>query len=104
MQQPLKFWVREKNQSQAEINYVVPFDQYIIPLEVKSGKTGRLKSLVQYMEPTNHTYAIRLYAGQIGVNLLQTPSGKSIHLLNFPYYLIGELTTYLQHFISGNIQ
>jgi hypothetical protein len=32
----LSFWVREKKQSNAEVDFVVPFKQYVIPVEVKS--------------------------------------------------------------------
>ncbi|MES0341949.1 MAG: AAA family ATPase, partial [Candidatus Humimicrobiaceae bacterium] len=41
----VQFWVREKKQSNAQIDYVVPFDNYVIPIEVKAGKAGRLRSL-----------------------------------------------------------
>src|SRR3989338_5717686 len=87
-QKPLKFWVREKAKSQAEVDYVIPFQQYLIPIEVKSGKTGTLKSLMQFMELTNHNKAIRLYAGKIKTDGLKTPSGKKFHLINLPYYLV----------------
>ena len=102
IRQELKFWVREKPQSHAEIDYVVLFNQYLIPIEVKSGKTGRLKSLMQYMELTPHTYAVRFYAGKIQTDFLQTPSKKSFHLLNLPYYLVGELEQYLHHLTSNH--
>ncbi len=100
IQQKLKFWVREKPQSQAEVDYVVPFQQYLIPVEVKSGTTGRLKSLLQYMELANHSYAVRFYAGEMHLDALQTPSGKPFQLLNLPYYLVGELDHYLHFLIS----
>ncbi|MCH9769243.1 MAG: DUF4143 domain-containing protein [Gammaproteobacteria bacterium] len=99
----LKFWVREKAQSNAEVDYVVPFKEYLIPVEVKSGKTGRLRSLLQYMESTHHGYAVRLYAGEIKIDSLQTSTGKSFKSLNLPYYLVGELEHYLQIMESGNL-
>ncbi len=98
-QQHLKFWVREKVQSNAEVDYVVPFNQFLIPIEVKSGATGRLKSLAQFMEQTNHEYAVRLYAGKLQTDQLKTLSGKQFTLLNLPYYLISQLKQYLQHLI-----
>jgi len=74
--QALKFWVRETSHSNAEIDYVIPFEQFLIPIEVKSGKTGTLKSLVQYMSATNHPYAIRLYAGPIQIDELKTTTNQ----------------------------
>ncbi|MCX7120957.1 MAG: AAA family ATPase [Gammaproteobacteria bacterium] len=96
--QPLKFWVREKAQSQAEVDYIMPFEKYLIPIEVKSGKTGQLKSLLQFMEIANHDFAIRLYAGKIKLDELKTPSGKSFRLLNLPYYLTSQLNYYVKQF------
>lgn len=91
----LKFWVREKIPSSAEVDYVVSYDRYLIPIEVKSGKSGTLRSLQQYMEMTNHSYAVRFYAGRIQTNILETPSKKKFTLLNLPYYLVGNLRQYL---------
>ncbi|GAF67204.1 unnamed protein product, partial [marine sediment metagenome] len=34
------FWVREKKQSSAEVDFVFQFDRYIFPLEIKAGKSG----------------------------------------------------------------
>lgn len=92
----LKFWVREKAQSNAEVDFVIPFNQYLIPVEVKSGKTGTLRSLMQYMDETNHTVAVRLYAGKIQLDQLTTLSGKAFQLLNLPYYLVSELQNYVR--------
>ena len=39
------FWVREKKQSSAEVDFIVQSGQHIIPVEVKSGKSGTLRSL-----------------------------------------------------------
>ncbi len=100
LQQTLKFWVREKPQSNAEVDYVVPFQQHLIPIEVKSGTAGRLRSLMQYMEATDHTYAIRFYAGKIQQDELQTSSGKTFTLLSLPYYLVSCLQQYLQQFVQ----
>jgi len=97
--QQLKFWVREKPQSNAEVDFVVPFERYIIPIEVKSGKSGTLRSLIQFIDRADHPYAIRLYAGKLQQDTLQTPAGKTFYLLNLPYYLVGQLQYYLQDFV-----
>jgi predicted AAA+ superfamily ATPase len=94
-QKPLKFWVREKAQSSAEVDYVIQHDQYLIPIEVKSGETGKLKSLMQFMEITNHTIAIRLYAGKIKKDIVETSSGKKFTLINLPYYLVSQIDSYI---------
>ncbi len=45
----LYYWVRETKSSSAEIDYVISNGSDIIPIEVKAGKTGRLKSLHQFI-------------------------------------------------------
>lgn len=94
--QQLKFWVRDKKQSTAEVDFLIPFEDYLIPIVVKSGKAGSLKSLMQYMELSPHPYSIRLHAGPIQIETVHTPSGKAFFLFNLPYYLAGKLNDYMR--------
>jgi uncharacterized protein len=41
----LYYWIRDKRGSSAETDYLIEKDGKIIPIEVKSGKSGKLKSL-----------------------------------------------------------
>ncbi|MEM1243943.1 MAG: AAA family ATPase, partial [Pseudomonadota bacterium] len=70
---------------------------------IKSGKTGTLKSLMQFIENADHPWAIRLYAGQLQKDSLRTPSGKKFYLLSLPYYLITQLTEYIALLIENKI-
>ncbi|MBW2595383.1 MAG: ATP-binding protein, partial [Deltaproteobacteria bacterium] len=70
------FWIREKKQSNAEVDFIIPYKEYIIPVEVKSGKTGALRSLHQFIDRSSHPYAIRLYAGPLEKIQTKTPAGK----------------------------
>ncbi len=101
MIQNLSFWVREKKQSSAEIDFIIPFDNFIIPLEVKSGKAGKLKSLHYFLNLAPHPYGVRIYSGPLQINTLRTSQGKEIKLLNLPFYLVGEIKTYLEWFIHS---
>jgi len=92
----LSFWVREKKQSNAEVDFVVPFKQYVIPVEVKSGKTGTLRSLHQFINRSNHPYAVRLYAGPLAKTTAETPEGKPYTLLSLPYFLAGKIHDYME--------
>lgn len=94
--QSIYFWTREKNQSQAEIDFVYPFESEVVPIEVKSGPTGKLKSLHLYMENTKVNYAIRFYAGKIQLDTLYTKEGKRFYLLNLPYFLVSKIEEYIQ--------
>jgi len=95
------FWVREKNQSSAEVDLVVQFNKILIPVEIKSGKEGKLKSLHQFVEASPHPYAVRMYAGKFSIEEHSTKSGKKYFLMNVPYYLSTKLNEYLGYFVSN---
>jgi predicted AAA+ superfamily ATPase len=95
------FWVRKKSQSQAEIDFLVQYKGYVIPVEVKSGKTGRLRSLHQFMDRCPHPYAVRMYAGHLEIQRVNSPSGKNFYLLNLPYFLASSVHKYLGWMIEN---
>ena len=88
--QPLVFWTREKKQSTAEVDYLVPYKQIALPIEVKSGKAGRLRSLHLFMDQTEHPYAMRVHSGPLSVDEVHTIGGKKFNLINLPFYLLGS--------------
>jgi len=92
----IAFWVREKPTSVAEIDYLHQYRDKLIPVEVKSGATGSLRSLIQFMELSPQDMAIRFYSGKILVSTLMTPGGKTFRLLNLPYYLVSRVDNYLE--------
>lgn len=96
--QPLLFWVREKNNSNAEVDFLLSTSYGMIPIEVKSGATGHLKSLLLYVEESKTPLAIRLYAGEYRSEELETPNGQKFTLLNLPYCLAGKLQEYVAEF------
>ncbi|MFT4203824.1 MAG: AAA family ATPase [Chitinophagaceae bacterium] len=96
------FWVREKAQSSAEVDVVVPYNNYLIPVEIKSGSTGSLKSLHQYMDTVDHPYAVRIYGGELEIQHTKTPQGKPYILMHLPYYLGTKLYEYLGYLVEGN--
>ena len=95
------FWVREKKQSSAEVDLVIPFRGLLIPVEIKSGPIGKLRSLHQFMDSCTHVYAVRMYAGKFEIHTAKTINGKEFKLLNLPYFLGIKLTEYLEWFIES---
>lgn len=95
------FWVRDKTQSSAEVDLILSHKGYLIPIEIKSGKTGTLKSLHQFVNKANHPFAIRIYGGEFSIEETKTPEGKSYYLMNLPYYLGTLLNDYIQYFIKN---
>lgn len=95
------FWIREKKQSSSEVDLVYPYQDKVIPIEIKSGATGTLKSLHQFMDRTDHPYAIRIYGGEYKVENSTTIAGTPFLLMNLPYYLGTQLPNYIEYFISS---
>jgi hypothetical protein len=95
------FGVRAKKQSSAEVDLVVQFNKMVIPVEIKSGKEGKLKSLPQFIEEAPHLYAVRMYAGKFSIERHATRSGKPYFLMNLPYYLSTKLFDYLNYFATN---
>ena len=96
----LRFWIREKGV--AEVDFLYQFKEFVIPIEIKSGKAGKLRSLNLFMEKSDHPYAIRVYSGKSRVDNIQIPSGKTYVLYSMPYYLLSRLNEVIEWLISNS--
>jgi len=94
------FWVREEKDSTAEVDLLYQYGKYVIPIEVKSGKQGRLRSLHQFVDRANHPFALRLYAGEFRVEKAKTPSGTPYILANIPYFLSSKIPQYIEFLLN----
>ncbi len=56
----LYYWNRLKKGSLAEIDYVYQYKNQIVPIEVKAGKAGTLKSLLQFAKENESPFSVRL--------------------------------------------
>jgi len=95
------FWIREKKQSSAEVDLVYTYKEKVIPIEIKSGKEGTLRSLHQFVDRSNHRYAVRMYAGEFSITETKTPGGTPYLLLNLPYFLGTKIAEYIQFFVTN---
>lgn len=85
------FWARNKNNSSAEVDYLLPFEGLAIPIEVKSGHNAKLRSLHLYMDAAPHNVAVRVWSQPYSVDDVTTPGGKSFKLINLPFYYVGQI-------------
>ena len=60
LEKNLYFWSREKPQSSAEIDYVIQRKGKIIPVEIKSGSTGKMQSMFVFLNEKKTEYGIRV--------------------------------------------
>ncbi len=100
---PLSFWVREKRNSQAEVDMVLPHKGLLIPVEIKAGAVGKLRSLHQYVDASPHPYAVRMYGGELSVERHRTRAGTDFILLNLPYYLGTQVYAYLDYLMEAEV-
>jgi uncharacterized protein len=97
----LYYWLRDGKANNAEVDFVYHFKNRIIPIEVKSGTTGTLKSLHQYVSKMNIDLAVRFDLNppslqDVEVNLTEdTDKRIKFKLLSLPLYMIGELNRIL---------
>ena len=85
-------WIREKKQANAEVDFLIVKDGNVVPIEVKSGATGSLRSLHSYIDEGGFEVALRLYSGKKSVENAVTPQGrKPYKLVNLPLYYAGKL-------------
>ena len=93
------FWNRQKKNSTAEVDYIHSIGQNVIPVEVKSGKTGTLKSLHQFLMEKKSQLAVRFNADLPSIGkftLLLPESGEmEYQLISLPLYMVGQLNRIL---------
>ena len=99
----VNYWLREGKAANAEVDYVISVDDKIIPIEVKAGSSGRLKSLHQFAGEKNTPFAVRFDTGMASTQHIKTTiqkSGKPVDvqykLISLPLYLIERLPSLIQ--------
>lgn len=83
MQSELFYWDRQMPNSSAEVDYVINVNDRIIPIEVKAGKTGSLRSLQLFLNEKKYDLGIRLSLKTLEVNQ---------RILSIPLYMISEVS------------
>lgn len=91
-QDPVLYYWQRDGQSNAEIDYLIQHHDHIIPIEVKAGSTGSLRSLHYFMHERGLKFAIRIYAGHPNFTPIEVTLNNgaivSYVLLSIPFYLI----------------
>ena len=101
----LCYWTRESKNSSAEIDFLLQHENKVIPIEVKSGKTGTLKSLHLFMQLKGLKVAIRINSDKPSSTPVhaQTNSGKADYqLLSIPFYMTEQIHRLLNQAFSSS--
>ncbi len=98
----MTYWLREGRSNNAELDFLTQVAGEILPIEIKAGKSGALKSLGEFVKarkpkralrfdlnlPTQQTIEIQAQNG--------SPSEKThFDLLSLPLYLVGQVNRLL---------
>lgn len=84
------YWAREKPKGSAEIDFCLTKRGNILGVEVKSGKSGKLKSLISFGDLVKNSILIRIYSGELKKENIQY-SGKNFTLFSLPFYLVPRI-------------
>jgi predicted AAA+ superfamily ATPase len=76
----LLFW--ERNEGQAEVDFITTVGSDIIPIEVKAGVTGKLRSMHEFL---------REKKSRLGIRISEQPLQFQDKILSIPFYLIHSL-------------
>ena len=95
----LFYWSRENPNSNAEVDFVIAHGPTIVPVEVKAGKTGTLKSLHLFVLERSLATGVRINL-DIPSMVRSTgslPNGDryNYNLISIPCYMISELDRFL---------
>ena len=89
-QPSLYYWVREAKNSSAEVDYVIPCCSKAIPIEVKSGITGTLKSIHLFFKKANLS---------VGVKISLLPYDSTLPVISIPFYAIKKIPELISSYI-----
>lgn len=86
----LHYWENLSNGATSEVDYVIPYDMKVLPIEVKSGTSGKMKSLRLFMNKKGITKAVRTSLENFNILTYEDNEVKrEIDII--PIYAIGNL-------------
>ena len=92
------YWLREGRSNNAEVDYVAEFGGHVVPIEVKAGRAGALKSLHQFVAEKRVGLAVRFDASPPSLQTVDTRVRRGggservrYPLLSLPLYLVERL-------------
>ncbi len=94
----LHYWLRHARAGNAEVDYVISRGDWIVPIEVKAGRSGSLKSLLQYAHGKRPPIAVRFDTNppslQTVRHAIRTASDSvpvTLRILSLPLYAVEAL-------------
>lgn len=98
----LNYWYREQRGTTSEVDYLMVINDRLVPMEVKSGKVGTLRSLHNFMDESGSDFAIRIYSGPMRSEQIATHNQKKFTLFSVPFYLLFRIHELCKSRTSGS--
>ena len=100
----LYYWVREARSAAAEIDYLMTVGQRVVPVEIKAGTTGSLRSLHQFLQEKRRDFGLRFNADVPSLlrdaKKLSNGTAVDYHLLSLPLYMAGQARRLVGEFLT----
>jgi predicted AAA+ superfamily ATPase len=98
------YWLREGRTANAEIDFIAQSGSGIVPVEVKAGATGSLKSLHRFVHEKKLKFAIRFdmtppSLTEVKYKLTADTQNPEVtfKLMSLPLYMVEQLPRYVAH-------
>jgi len=102
------YWLREGRAANAEIDFIIQLGGSMVPVEVKAGATGSLKSLHRFVYEKKLKFAIRFDMtppSLMDVNYKLTADAKNsvvtFKLMSLPLYMVEQLPRFFRLFAGA---
>lgn len=88
----LFYWENLSNGATSEVDYVIPYNMNVLPIEVKAGTSGKMKSLRLFMQKKNIEKAVRTSLENFG--LLEYSDAEAKRFIEIiPIYAVGRVSS-----------
>jgi predicted AAA+ superfamily ATPase len=91
----LYYWLSTEKHASAELDFVIQHGSKVVPVEVKAGSTGTLKSLHRFMHLKKLSLALRISSAMPMVSTVRVNDTQgtpiSYELRSLPFYLISQV-------------
>lgn len=96
----LFYWLRDKKKQNAEVDFIVPIDHLLAPVEVKAESAAHIRSLLVFMSEKKWPLAVKLSLEMLSSELVERSVKGSkepavFELRTVPLYLIESLKSIL---------
>ncbi len=95
----LLYWAKQKEKGSAEVDFCFSWHGRVVGVEVKSGTTARLRSLVSFANEVENSILVRIDNGFPRLETIEYMNQK-YQLLSLPYYLLPRLWELLEECIA----